>query len=333
MNSRFVLEGSILALLIATAGCTKPSTDNGTAPGGSSGAATGGQTGATGASTGAGGANATGTGGSATGTGGSPATGTGGSTGATGGTTGAGGATTTGTGGAGGAIVQKDCATKTKLTNPAFMNFENYDSTAAADKYATAFGGATVNAGTAYAGVYAFGDGTTTPALSMMGDIDPALGRSPRASHRHPPGEWAVASGWDAPTPRRTRGSRSGSAARPGPARSRSPSTWRAPRCPTPPTRPAGNLPRHHRHLQGAFEGRHPPDQRLDPGAILWSDFAPGISGTASVVPDGNDITGLVWNVPLAFHLDPTVPADAAGPYVAIAGDLLIDVDDISFIP
>ena len=37
--------------------------------------------------------------------------------------------------------------------------------------------------------------------------------------------------------------------------------------------------------------------------------------------------------MPLAFHLDPTVPADAAGPYVAIAGNLLIEVDDISFIP
>ena len=188
MRPRLVLEVRVLALLLATAGCTKPSIDNGTATGGSSGTSTGGQTGATGGSTGTGGSRTTGTGGSTTtgtggstvtGTGGSTATGTGGSTtGATGGATGTGGSTTSGTGGAGGAIVQKDCATKTKMTNPVFLNFENYDGTVTAANYATAFGGTTANTGPPTPGVYSFGDGSTTPTLSIMAG--------------HPPSNWAA---------------------------------------------------------------------------------------------------------------------------------------------
>lgn len=333
MNSRLVLEGAALALLIATAGCTKPGSDNGT--GGSSGTATGGQTGATGGSTGSGGSKTTGTGGSsATGTGGSSTTGTGGSTtGATGGTTETGGTTGGGTGGAGGAIVQKDCATKTKLTNPAFMNFENYDGTVTADKYATAFGGATVNTGTAYAGVYSFGDGTATPTLSMMAG--------------HPTSNWAAsqsvsqASAWgmgggvwmgcaDATTYKGisfwVRGS-SGTGTFSFNINMEST---------TPPAaNPAGGgtCPGTTDTCKGPSKANIPLTTDWTQVQILWSDFTAGISGTASVVPDGNNITGLVWNVPLAFHLDPTVPADAAGPYVAIAGNLLINVDDISFIP
>ena len=37
------------------------------------------------------------------------------------------------------------------------------------------------------------------------------------------------------------------------------------------------------------------------------------------------------WNLGLLFQLDPTVPA--AGPYVAVAGDLVINIDDIAFLP
>ena len=214
------------------------------------------------------------------------------------------------------------------------MNFENYDGTAAADKYATAFGGATVNAGTAYAGVYAFGDGTTTPALSMMAG--------------HPPGNWAVsqsvaqASAWgmgggvwmgcaDATTykgiPVLVRGS-SGTGTFSFTINMESTTLPDA-------TNAAGGgtCPGTTDTCKGPSKADIPLTSDWTQVQILWSDFAPGISATASVVPDGNDITGLVWNVPLAFHLDPTVPADAAGPYVAIAGDLLIDVDYISFIP
>ena len=57
------------------------------------------------------------------------------------------------------------------------------------------------------------------------------------------------------------------------------------------------------------------------------------MSGTTAVVPNGNNITGIGWSVPLQFQLDPTVPADAAGPYIAVPGDLVINIDDIAFIP
>jgi hypothetical protein len=343
MSSRLVLEGGVLALLLATAGCTKPSSDNGT--GGSSGTATGGSTGTGGSSTtgtggssttGTGGSSTTGTGGSSTtGTGGSSTTGTGGSstTGTGGSTTGTGGTTGGGTGGAGGAVVQKDCATKTKLTNPAFMNFENYDGTVTADKYATAFGGATVNTGTAYAGVYSFGDGTATPTLSMMAG--------------HPTSNWAAsqsvtqATAWgmgggvwmgcaDASTYKGisfwVRGS-SGTGMFSFNINMESTTLPDA-------TNPAGGgtCPGTTDTCKGPSKANIPLTTDWTQVQILWSDFTAGTSGTTSVVPDGNNITGLVWNVPLAFHLDPTVPADAAGPYIAIAGNLLINVDDISFI-
>src|SRR5678815_4744572 len=70
--------------------------------------------------------------------------GAGGSTG----TTGTGGSTTaTGTGGA--MVVQKVCATKVTPMNPVLVDFENYNGMVTADKYGTAFGGATANTGTA----------------------------------------------------------------------------------------------------------------------------------------------------------------------------------------
>jgi hypothetical protein len=66
---------------------------------------------------------------------------------------------------------------------------------------------------------------------------------------------------------------------------------------------------------------------------ILWADFAPGMSGTTAVVPNGNNITGFVWSVPLKFQLDPSAMGDAAGPYTAVPGNLVINIDDIAFIP
>ena len=352
MSSRFVLEGSVLALLIAGASCTKPSINNGTSTGGSSGASTGGQTGATGGSTGSGGANTTGTGGSSTtgtggssttgtggssttGTGGSSTTGTGGSstTGATGGVTGTGGSTIGGTGGAGGAIVQKECATKTKLTNPAFMNFENYDGTVTVDKYATAFGGATINTGTAYAGIYSFGDGSTTPTLSIMAGRPPSNWAASQSVSQA--SAWGMGGGvWmgcaDASSYKGisfwVRGS-SGTGTFSFDLNMEST---------TPPdatnSAGGGTCPGTTDTCKGPAKDGIPLTSDWTQVQILWSDFAPGISGTTSVIPDGNNITGLLWNVPLAFHLDPTVPADAAGPYIAIPGNLLINVDDISFI-
>ena len=215
-----------------------------------------------------------------------------------------------------------------------FLNFENYDGIVTADKYATAFGGTTANTGSAYAGVYSFGDGTAAPTLSIMPG--------------HPPSNWAAsqsvaqASAWgmgggvwmgcaDASTYKGisfwVRGS-SGTGTFSFNINMESTTLPDAANAAG-----GGTCPGTTDSCKGPSKANLPLTSDWTQVQILWSDLAPGSSGTAAVVPDGNNITGLVWNVPLAFHLDPTVPADAAGPYVAIAGNLLIEVDDISFIP
>ena len=143
------------------------------------------------------------------------------------------GGTATGTGGAAGAPVMKECATKTTIMTAVFMNFEDYKGTTDPSMYATAFGSTTVGVGTAYAGTlpYPEADG------AHGADTLPRRRATPRARGRRPRpcpprcGGWAAASGWAAPTPRHTRGSRSGCAARRGRAPSRSPSRWTAPTC------------------------------------------------------------------------------------------------------
>jgi hypothetical protein len=339
MKLRFVLEGSILALMIAAAGCTKPSTDNGTATGGASGTSTGGQPGASGGNTGSGGARTTGAGGSATtGTGGSVTNGTGGSTtGATGGTTGTGGTIVGGAGGAGGAaIVQKLCATKTVVMNPVFLNFENYTGmgTMTAATYSTAFGGTTPNTGTAYAGIYSFGDGSATPVLSMVGG--------------NPPSNWAAgltvtqASAWGMAAAVWMGGCANATAYKGISFYVRGSSgtgmfsfnvSMESTQLPDA-TNPAGGgtCPGTSDTCKDPSKANIPLTADWTEVQILWADFTPGLSGTTSVVPNGDNISGLVWNVPLQYHLDPTVPADAAGPYIPIPGDLLINIDDVSFI-
>jgi hypothetical protein len=346
MSSRFVLEGGVLALLLAAAGCTKPSTDNGAATGGSSGTATGGQTGAKGGSTGTGGAATTGTGGAATtgtggstttgtGTGGSATTGTGGSpTGATGGATGTGGSTTSGTGGAGGAIVQKDCATKTKIMSPLFMDFENYNGTVTATNYATAFGGTTVNTGTAYAGIYPYPEsaGSTTPTLAILAG--------------HPPSNWAgsetlQATQWgmgggvwmgcaDATAYKGISFWVRGSSGTGMFSFSVSMESTQLPDASNPAG--GGTCPGTTDTCKDPIKSNIPITSDWTQVQILWSDFTAGISGTASVVPNGDNIAGMAWTVPLQFHLDPSVSADAAGPYIPIPGTMTINIDDISFI-
>src|SRR5262249_15002550 len=68
------------------------------------------------------------------------------------------------------------------------------------------------------------------------------------------------------------------------------------------------------------------------PVTIMWGDFAAGMSGSNTVMLNGDNITGLGWSVGLAFQLDPSAPAGADGPYVAVAGDLTINIDDVQFI-
>jgi hypothetical protein len=65
---------------------------------------------------------------------------------------------------------------------------------------------------------------------------------------------------------------------------------------------------------------------------ILWTDFAPGMSGTTAVTPNGNNITGMQWNVGLEYVLAPGATDPVAGPYVAVPANLSVDIDDVSFI-
>jgi len=245
-----------------------------------------------------------------------------------GGTTGAAG--TTGAGG----MVQKVCATKTTVMNPVLINFETYDGTVAPDMFATAFGGATPGTGNAYAGPFSYGDGSTTPTLAILAG--------------HPPSNWAVsqtvtrASTWgmgggiwmgcaDASAYKGisfwVRGS--------GPLNVFNVSLTMGRVTPPDPTNPAGGgtCTAAIDTCKGATKNDIPLTADWTQVSLLWADFTPGMAGTTVVVPDGSDITGFGWGVPLQFQLDPTVPADAAGPYIAVPGDLVINIDDVAFIP
>lgn len=278
--------------------------------------------------------NAQGSGGAKAGSGGNTGviTGTGGSGGPP---TGAGGFIVgpTGAGGSN-APVQKLCATKMTVANPVLINFETYDGMVTADKFGTAFGGAAANTGSDYMGPYAFGDGSVTPTLSILAG--------------HPPSNWAVA---ESAMQARTWGMGGGfwmsncvnasaykgisffvrgsgplnvfafsvsmdSTTAPDPANAAGGGTCTgtASTC-TPATKQ--NIP-----LTADWA----------PVTILWADFTPGTNGATPVVPNGDNIVGLGWNVPLMFTLDPSANGDAAGPYVAVVGDLLINIDDVAFI-
>ncbi len=265
--------------------------------------------------------NGTLTGAAGSGTGVAGTTGSSGSTGAAGST------------GAGG-MVQKLCATKTTLMNPVLINFETYDGTVAPDMFATAFGGTAPGMGTAYAGPYSYDDGSTIPTLAIL------AGR--------PPSNWAVsqtvtrASTWgmgggiwmgcaDASAYKGisfwVRGS--------GPLNVFNVSLTMGRVTPPDSTNPAGGgtCTAAIDTCKGATKNDIPLTADWTQVSLLWSDFTPGMAGTTTVVPDGSDITGFGWGVPLQFQLDPTVPADAAGPYIAVPGDLVINIDDVAFIP
>jgi hypothetical protein len=337
------------ALLAGAAGINACAAGSSTAiPGGAGGSpGSGGSTGTkgTGGTTGA-----TGTGGSTgtTGTGGrTGTTGTGGTTGATGtggstGTTGTGGTTgATGTGGSTGAtgtggamVVQKVCATKITPMNPALVDFENYNGMVTADKYGTAFGGATANTGTAYIGPISWGDGTTTPTLSILAG--------------HPPGNWGLsqtvtqAAAWGM-----------GGAFWMGCANAtayKGITFW-----------VRGSVPDAKFSFSMDMESTLPPDATNAAGGgtcagtkdtckpalkadipitvdwtqvkILWADFTPGISGTTTVVPNGDNIAGFGWSVNIPFVPDPAAGDASMPPYIPKPSDLVFNLDDLAFIP
>jgi hypothetical protein len=256
--------------------------------------------------------------------------------GTTGSATGVAGTTGSGTGVAGttgaGGMVQKLCATKTTLMNPVLINFENYDGTVTASMYSTAFGGATPGTGNAYAGPYAYGDGSSTPTLSILAG--------------HPPSNWGVsqmvtnASTWgmgggiwmgcaDASAYKGisfwVRGSTSSGVF----SFSITMENTAMPDIANPAG--GGTCPGTTDTCKNPVKNDIPLTADWTQVSILWADFTPGVSGTASVVPTGNNIAGLGWSVPLRFQLDPS-DVDA-NRYIAMPGDVTIQLDEFAFIP
>ena len=359
MKSFFVLDASVLALFGVVAACSTADngfgtkgdggttgTTTGTTGGttGTTGVTTGTTTGTTGVTTGTTGVTTgttTGTTGVTTGTTGvtTGTTGvtTGTTTGTTGVTTGTTGTTTgttgmpTGTGGVPDASTTvKLCATKTVVMNPVFLNFENYNGTTAAASYSTAFGGTTPNTGTAYAGLFAYGDGSATPALSILAG--------------HPPSNWA---GSENVTQASTWGMGGGvwmgcadaSAYKGisfwvrGTSGTNVFSFTLAMESTVMPdaTNPAGGGT-----CPGTTATCTPPSMANIPltadwtqVTIPWGAFTPGMSGATSVVPDGSNITrprlGCAARVPARSR-------DAGGRRCLRRdppADLLLDIDDI----
>jgi hypothetical protein len=225
----------------------------------------------------------------------------------------------------------KLCASKTVVMNPVFMNFENYNGTTAAASYSTAFGGTTTNTGTAYAGLFAYSDGSATPTLSILaGD---------------PPSNWA---GSESVTQASTWGMGGGvwmgcadASAYTGISfsvrGSSGTNTFTFTLAMESTVMPDATNPAGGGTCSGTTATCTAPSMNNIPltaewsqVTILWSDFTPGMSGATSVVPNGDNITGLGWTLPLAYQLSPTTPADA-GVYVAVPGDLLLDIDNIDF--
>jgi len=313
-------------------------TGSGTGVAGTTGAGTG-VAGTTGSGTGVAGTTGSGTGvAGTTGTGVAGTTGSGtGVAGTTGSGTGVAGTTGSGTGtggAAGAAVVQKLCATKTTLMNPVLVNFETYTGTVTADMFAAPFGGATAGTGNAYTGPYSYGDGSVTPTLAILAGRPPsnwAVSQTATAAHT-----WGMGGGiWmncaDASTYKGitfwVRGS--------GPLNvfnvSLNMENTSMPDAAN--AAGGGTCTGTTDTCKPATKSDLPLTADWTQVSILWADFTAGMNGTTTVIPNGNDVTGIGWTVPLKFQLDPTVPADAAGPYIAVMGDLVINIDDVSFIP
>jgi hypothetical protein len=294
----------LFATVAAAAACSPMSSSNGkTGAGGSTGAA--GRTGS-----GNGGSSATGAGGVAT--------------------TGAGGTVTTGAGGSGG-TTNTPCTTTTKLMNPVLLDFRSNDGSIAPNVYAEAFGGATPNSGTSYTGVYSYPEvaGGTMPTLNLVAGHPPTMWGVQELLHAT---NWGMGGGvWvscnvDASAysgvsfwARGTSGTGTMSFSI---------------------GMPATTLPADGGTCPGTTDTCKAPAKTDIPLTIdwtqvqiRWADFTPGMSGTTSVVPNGNNINGLGWSVPLQFVLAPGATDPVAGPYNPVPADVSIDLSDFAFMP
>jgi hypothetical protein len=226
----------------------------------------------------------------------------------------------------------KECATKTTIMTPVFMNFEDYKGNTDPSMYGTAFGTTTVGMGTAYAGTLAYpeADGATAPTLSLGGG--------------HPPSTWAATETLSATMWGMGGGIWMGCAdasaykgisfwVRGTSGKSTFSFTLAMDSTDLPNAMNAaggGICPGTKDTCKPAEKDNIPISSDWTQVSILWSDFTPGMSGTSTVTPNGNNITGLGWSVPLAFIADPSKAADA-GVYIPVPESLSFDIDDITF--
>jgi hypothetical protein len=212
------------------------------------------------------------------------------------------------------------------------MNFEDYKGTTDPSMYSTAFGTTTVGMGTAYAGTFQYPEasGTTAPTLSIGGG--------------HPPSTWAATENLSATMWGMGGGIWMGCA---DASAYKGISFWvrgtsgtgtfsftlsmDSTDLPNSTNAAGGGIcPGTTTTCKAAEKDNIPITSDWTQVSILWSDFTPGMSGTTSVTPNGNNITGLGWTLPLAFVADPSKPADA-GVYIPVALALTINIDDITF--
>lgn len=248
-------------------------------------------------------------------------------------TPGSGGSGTPGTGGMP-VVVQKICATKITPMNPLLVDFENYNGMVTADKYGTPYGGPMVNTGTSYMGPMSWGDGSATPTLSILAG--------------HPPGMWGLSQTV-------TKASKWGMGGGfwmscVNASTFKGISFWVRGSVPdakfsfilhmdntTLPDAvdPAGGgtCPGTADTCKPAAKADIPITMDWTQVQIPWADFTPGTSGTTSVVPNGDNVSGFSWSVNVPFVADPASPDPMMPSYIAMPSDLLFNLDDLSFIP
>jgi len=229
----------------------------------------------------------------------------------------------------------KECFTKTIPMNPVLLDFENYNgATLPAGGYVTAFGGAAPNTGTAYTGPYAYGDESATPELSLVAGHPPSMwGVSEKVTHA---ANWGMGGGFymgctDASTYKGISFWVRGSAPSGVFGFTVNMESTDLPDA----TNPAGGgtCPGTKDTCKAAIKENIPLTADWTQVTLMWADFAPGMSSTTPVTLNANNITGLGWNVPLLYQLDPAAGPDASGPYIGVPADLLINIDDVTFIP
>jgi hypothetical protein len=221
----------------------------------------------------------------------------------------------------------KDCYKKTVLTDPSLADFEDYDGTTAAASWSWAINAPAGSANAVYAGLYEYDDGTGSPAMSIAGPGNASSKYAAKLAAGSQASKWGGALGiW--------MGCVDASAYQ-------GISFW-----------VKGTAPTGTATVTLAAEATSAPDS-TDPAAggtctsgtcaaatkefpvttswsqvlVTWDTFTAGTANGATVTTSGNGITGLSWNVGLAYHAG---SGDAG--YVPTAASYDIEVDDVQFI-